>query len=174
MTRITAIALSLICLVPVSTTLAVDSITETEKIVPAGVGGNDSAGWSIAMDGELIAIGSPRDNNANGGDAGSVTVLDADGNEYLLIASDGQNYENFGYSVDVSGELLITGAPLHPIQTREGAAYIFRRYADGSWVEGAHLVAPNGHWSDFFGCSVAISATTAVARASPSAFEDPS
>ena len=157
MNTFTAITLSLTCLASIDSALAFDSITETEKVVPSGGVSNDSAGWSIAMDGDLMAIGSPKDNTSDGGgDAGSVTVIDAAGNEHLLTASNAGIYENLGYSVDVRGNLLIAGAPLHPIATREGAAYIYRRNNNGNWVEEAQLVAPNGQWSDFFGCSVSL------------------
>ncbi len=175
MNTFTAITLSLTCLASIDSALAFDSITETEKVVPTGGMSNDSAGWSIAMDGDLMAIGSPKDNTSDGGgDAGSVTVIDAAGNEHLLTASNAGIYENLGYSVDVRGNLLIAGAPLHPIATREGAAYIYRRNNNGNWVEEAQLVAPNGQWSDFFGCSVAISDTTAVVGAYLSDIEGPS
>ena len=170
-----AITLSMSCCLSTGAAFAVDSMTETEKIVPSSGVSNDSAGWSVAMDADVIAIGSPKDNTPDGGgDAGSVTVFDAVGNEQLLTASNAGIYENLGYSVDVKGNLLITGAPLHPITTREGAAYIFRRSNDGTWVEEAQLVAPGGQWSDFFGCSVAISGTTAVVGAYLSDVEGPS
>ena len=49
MRTFTAISLTLTCLSSVGTALAVDSITETEKVVPTGGVSNDSAGWSVAM-----------------------------------------------------------------------------------------------------------------------------
>ena len=175
MKRSTAAAISAFLLVIPGSTLALaDSVDETEKVVPSGTVSNDTAGWSVSMDGDTMAIGSPYDNTSNGGDSGSVTIIDGDGVEHLLTASNGGIFDFLGYSVDLSGDLVIAGAPIHPIATREGAAYIFRRMGDGTWVQEAELVAPNGQWTDFFGSSVAISGTTAVVGAFLSDVEGPS
>jgi MYXO-CTERM domain-containing protein len=45
-----------------------------------------------------------------------------------LTASDGKASDEFGYSVAVSGDKVVVGAPLADIsdQTEQGAAYVFQ------------------------------------------------
>lgn len=169
MTRLTEITLSLACLTCTSGALA--SITETAKLVPAGTIPDDSTGWSTAASGDWIALGSPYDNPSGvGGNAGSVVLYtnQASGDfqeSQLLTASNGGGWEHFGMSVRMAGDLLITGAPQHPLETREGAAYIFRLGGDGVWTEEAILQADNGLWGDFFGHAVDIDGDTAIVGA---------
>lgn len=164
MKRSTACAsCALIALAASSPVLAGASITESEILLPTGTVGDDSFGWSAAMDGEDIAIGAPLA-NIIGANNGSVTVLNGSGAQVLSPADTG-GFDYFGYSVDIKGDLLIAGSTLHPIATREGAAYIFRRDASGIWNEEAKLVAPDGMWQDSFGCAVAIDGDTAVVGA---------
>ncbi|MCS6972805.1 MAG: FG-GAP repeat protein, partial [Leptospiraceae bacterium] len=48
--------------------------------------------------------------------------------------------------------------------TNAGAVYVFKRAANGNWIQDAYLKASNAEMNDYFGSSVAISgATVAVA-----------
>ena len=131
-------------------------------MLPTGFVGDDSYGWSAAMDGNDIAIGAPLA-NVIGANNGSVTVTNGNDVQVLSPANTGA-FDNFGYSVDIKGDLLIAGSTIHPLATREGAAYIFRRNG-GVWVEEAMLLAPDGMYQDSFGCAVAIDGDTAVVGA---------
>ena len=153
---------ALIALVGGSPALAGSAISESEILLPTGNVGDDSYGWSAAMDGDDIAIGAPLA-NVIGANNGSVTVTNGNDVQVLSPANTGA-FDNFGYSVDISGDLLIAGSTIHPLATREGAAYIFRRNA-GIWVEEAMLLAPDGMYQDSFGCAVAIDGDTAVVGA---------
>lgn len=83
-----------------------------------------------------------------------------------LFANDGQDYDWFGYSVSVAGNLAIVGAPFASgSQYESGAAYIFRRDGSGAWSQDARLVAPDGVQDDSFGASVAIFGDTAIVGA---------
>ena len=169
MTRFTLITLSLACTVCGTSTLA--SITETSKLVPSGTTPDDSIGWATAASENWIALGAPYDNPSGvGGNAGSVALYsNLDTGEFteaqVLTASNGGGWEHFGMSVRMDGDLLIAGAPQHPIESREGAAYVFRLGSDGTWTEEAMLQADNGAWGDFFGHSVDIDGDTAVVGA---------
>jgi hypothetical protein len=50
-----------------------------------------------------------------------------------LVPEDNPAYNFFGYSVAISGEIAAGGAPGYNFIT--GAAYIFERQVDGSWLE---------------------------------------
>tara|TARA_Y100000589_G_scaffold156383_2_gene148942 strand:+ start:9010 stop:10386 length:1377 start_codon:yes stop_codon:yes gene_type:complete len=154
---------ALIALAGTSLAFAGSGIPESQILLPTGNVGDDSYGWSAAMDGDDIAIGAPLD-NVIGANNGSVTVINGSDVQVLSPANTGA-FDYFGYSVDISGDVLIAGSTIHPIATREGAAYIYRRDADGTWIEEAMLVAPDGMYQDSFGCAVAIDGDTAVVGA---------
>jgi FG-GAP repeat len=71
--------------------------------------------------------------------------------------------ESFGYSVAVSGETLVVGAPA--ISGGVGnAAYVFTR-RQGGWVQVAELTQSDAETSDLFGLSVAIDGEAIVVGA---------
>ncbi len=85
-----------------------------------------------------------------------------------LKASNTQSYDEFGYSVAVSGNTAVVGARYEDgagnAATDSGAAYVFVR--DGSsWSPQAYLKALNTEANDYFGVSVAISGDTIVVGA---------
>ncbi len=79
-----------------------------------------------------------------------------------LTASDGADFDRFGYSVAVSGSTAVVGAPYHVAW--QGAAYVFVE-SGGTWSQQAELTASDGVELDYFGYSVAISGGTAVVGA---------
>ena len=82
-----------------------------------------------------------------------------------LTAADGAAGDNFGWSVAVSGNTAVVGAPAYYAEpARQGAAYVFVEI-DGAWSQQAELTAPDGLWSNKFGSSVAISGSTVVVGA---------
>jgi hypothetical protein len=83
----------------------------------------------------------------------------AESSESKLIASDGADYDTFGESVEINGDLAIIGSPGH--QDYSGAAYIFRRNGN-VWQEEAKLLANDGSAYDYFGTAVSISGDLAV------------
>lgn len=83
----------------------------------------------------------------------------------------GQRYDSdhlFGFSVAVSGDTLVAGAPLESgsgagvnppvggVSAASGAAYVFVR-SNGSWSQQAYLKAPQPGAGDQFGRAVAVS-----------------
>jgi hypothetical protein len=74
-----------------------------------------------------------------------------------------------GYSVAISGNYVVAGAPLHAsiFYEYQGAAYVFVKPADG-WVNSTQkieLIATDGRGGDELGWSIAMSGKTAVAGA---------
>ena len=84
-----------------------------------------------------------------------------------LTASDGAAHDNFGYSIAISGDTALVGAPFHTVgvAVHQGAAYVFTR-SNGSWIQQAQLTANDGAANDTFGVSVALSGNTALVAAS--------
>ena len=83
-----------------------------------------------------------------------------------LAASDGAAVDQLGYSVAVSGNTVVVGAPFDDVRADadQGSAYVFVE-AGGGWASGtepAKLTASDGAAGDQFGSSVAVSGDTVV------------
>ena len=88
--------------------------------------------------------------------------------ELKMVAENGMQADNFGWSVAIDGDITIVGAPRQDYNGfNSGLAYVFERQADGSWLEAAILDPSNGGGSDseWYGFSVAVSTGTAVVGA---------
>jgi len=141
--------------------------TPRKVVAPDGVA-NDKFGTSVSVDGNYAIVGSPFDTNtaSNSGSAYIFTYPFTD-QPVKLIASDGAARDVFGYSVSISGDYAIVGAPtILGVGSGPGAAYIFQRQGS-AWVEVEILVPPPGDGAegDLFGYSVAISGDHAIVGA---------
>ena len=96
-------------------------------------------------------------------------VIDPFVQQAKLTSSDGAGGDRFGYSVAISGDTAVVGAPFATVGSNQaqGAAYVFVMPKTG-WATGtetAKLTASDGASGDEFGWSVAISSDTAVVGA---------
>ncbi|NBO65246.1 MAG: hypothetical protein EBU88_10465 [Acidobacteria bacterium] len=153
----------------------------------------DFFGYSVTISGETVVVGAPYESsNAIGvnGDqlnnlasySGAAYVFVRNGltwtQQAYLKASNTQSREDcFGWSVGISGETIVVGAPQEsrnisgvngnvqgntPLwASSSGAAYIFVRNGS-NWIQQAYLKASNTRAGDKFGTSVAISGETVV------------
>jgi len=130
----------------------------------------DGFGHSVSISGDTVAISAVLDDDL-GDSSGSAYLFDrpesgwTDMTETVkLTASDGAAGEYFGWSVSISGDTLIVGAPVHP---GGGAAYLFERDEEGptNWGQVAKLSASDGAAISWFGRTVAISGGTVVVGA---------
>ena len=154
-----------------STWLEEEKLTATND----GSGTLERFGRSVAISGDTAVVGAPGDSDA-GPDAGSAYVFKFDGSEWVqeakLTASDAAASDEFGYSVAVSGDTVVVGAPFSSYaEPNSGAAYVFN--FDGSeWVqEEPKLTAVGAMPDDEFGYSVATNGTTLLVGAPFSAIE---
>ncbi|MBN1795656.1 MAG: FG-GAP repeat protein, partial [Sedimentisphaerales bacterium] len=86
----------------------------------------------------------------------------ADCQRAKLLASDGEEADLFGDSVDISGDTAVIGAyGDNDNGSNSGSAYIFC-FNDSSWLQQAKLLTYDGAGYDYFGYFVAISGDTAV------------
>lgn len=149
----------------------------------------DLFGRSVALDGDLLAIGATgEDSAANGidgiqsdnsaGSAGAVYAFHRDAPDdwrqsAYLKASNSESGDEFGGAVSVDGSFVLVGARLEDSRatgvdgvqsdngaSAAGAAYLFERDDAGDWRQVAYLKASNPESFDEFGVSVAISGTT--------------
>jgi hypothetical protein len=85
-------------------------------------------------------------------------ILMSNFKEQKLFASDGVQSDQFGYSVSVSGDYAIAGAPF---TGGAGAAYIYKKNRD-KWELAQKITADDCEAGDNFGCSVTISGDYAL------------
>jgi len=128
---------------------------------------NDNLGWSVAIEGNVAAVGVPDDGHTQfeTTEPGQVYLWFRSGtwpvNENQRIrSSDGQDIDEFGWAVALEGDKLIVGAPYDDNGNGNdaGAIYIFEK--SGSWptTETQKVVASDGTADDHFGYSVDIDA----------------
>jgi hypothetical protein len=104
-------------------------------------------------------------------------TIDPVAQQAYLKASNTGGSDGFGYSVAVSGDTVVVGAPYEESAatgvngdesnnsaSQSGAAYVFVRNGR-TWTQHAYLKASNAERGDWFGCSVAVSGDTVVVGA---------
>ena len=141
------------------------AINEQKLTASDGTFGNEF-GYSVAASGSTFVVGARADTIGANLRQGSAYVFNRQSGGFVetqkLTASDGSAFDNFGYSVAISGSTIVVGAI--SANSRHGAAYVFNRQGE-SWVETQKLTASDGATDDLFGWSVAISGSTVVVGA---------
>jgi len=148
--------------------------TEDQKLTASDDAAGDRFGISVAISGDTLVVGAPFDDD-NGTNSGSAYVFtrnqggaDNWGQLSKLTPSDGAVYDEFGYSVAISGDTVVVGAYRDDDNGLDsGSAYVFARNQGGSdnWGQLTKLTPSDGAASDWFGTSVAISGDTIVVGA---------
>jgi len=114
-------------------------------------------GHSVALRGGVAAVGSPKGNHAGVG-SGRVHLFElaSGAPAQLLVGSEAQADELFGWQVALEGSTLAVGAPGNATQGPwSGATYLFER-ARGGWVERGLLRPDDVGPSAFFGCALSL------------------
>lgn len=126
-------------------------------------------GSSIALSGDMLAVGAPG-NTQGGMTCGAVYLFAQEGVSWQKITqvfpTDCQNDGKFGRAVALSEDILVVGAGGGTqLEPQVGAAYVFERQADHSWIQVAKLQPSDGEPGDAFGFSVAVYEQTIVVGA---------
>ena len=140
-----------------------------------GVGG-DTYGSSVSISGDVAIVGVPADDTAVGSWVGSAFVYRLSGSSWIeeahLFAPNGAAFDTFGYSVSVSGNVAVVGAPRDDVLGLDaGSAYVY--LFDGTdWILNTQLFASDGEGGstplrgDRFGWSVSASTNVVIIGAS--------
>ncbi|MDQ3037768.1 MAG: FG-GAP repeat protein, partial [Myxococcota bacterium] len=138
---------------------------ERATLVPPMVSPGDDAGESVALSGDTIVIGSPRDNDPVYSAAGAVDVfrrVAAGWTHEARIANPDATVSNelFGRSVAIVGDVMVVGAPGDRTGGTFGAggAYVYRRTGT-VWASEGTLLWSRLSSNDNFGFSVATDGT---------------
>jgi hypothetical protein len=128
---------------------------------------NDNFGFAVTLSNDTAVIGSPADDLNGNSDQGSAYVFVRSGTAWSqqqkLTAINGASNDQFGYSVALSGNTAVIGAPLDDVSANinQGSAYVFVR-SGTAWSQQQQITAINGAATDQFGSSVTIHNDMAV------------
>jgi hypothetical protein len=173
--------------------LTIDPLAQQAYLKASNTEEGDRFGWSVAVSSNTVVVASVADDSSSTGvngdgadnsaeDSGAVYVFVRgpggiwSQQAYLKAANSGAS-DFFGWSVAISGDIVVVGAPGEDSAATgfngnsaddsaidSGAAYVFVR-CDGVWSQHAYLKASNTDEGDEFGSSVAISGDTVVVGA---------
>ena len=127
--------------------------TKQQKLTASDGAAADFFGFSVAISGDTVVAGAYQDSDA-GNSSGSAYVFTRSGGAWTeqqnLTASDAAAFDNFGYSVAISGDSVVAGARNDEDKgSNSGSAYVFTR-SGGAWSEQAKLTASDGASGDSF------------------------
>ena len=155
---------------------------EVQKIVASDRDVHDKFGWSVSIELDYAIVGAIWENsgianNGSGGHEGAVYVFKRQSignwNEIQKIKhSDVEWMDHFGYSVSLSGDYFVAGAPKNPNDnfgsnhiSASGGAYIFKKNSFGTFIQTQKIVASDRSLDDNFGEQVEISGNNLVVGA---------
>lgn len=141
--------------------------SQEAKLMGSLTTANDRMGWSVAIDGDTAAVGAPSDDVGAVSNAGAVYVFTRSGvawsQQGRLVASDPQDSDELGTSVDLSGNTVVSGAEgvdtVAESNVDSGAVYVFGRSAN-IWTQSSRLRSPVPAQGNYFGRSVSIDGGT--------------
>ena len=148
---------------------------EVKKLTASDAADGDYFGTSVSISGGTAVVGAPYE-DSGGTDSGAAYIFYRDqggddnwGQEAKLTASDAADGDLLGWSVAISSNYAVVGAPYYEDSggTDSGAAYVFFRNegGDNNWGQVAKLTASDAADGDHFGISVAISGDFVVVGA---------
>ncbi len=144
--------------------------SQQQKLLAADAAEGDGFGESVAISGETIVVGARFDSGAAGLFQGSAYIFARSvgvwSQQQKLEASDPAEFDQFGFSVAISGETVVVGTPFDSgaAGSDQGSVYVFVR-SGVVWSQQQKLEAADAAAGDFFGRSVAISGETIVVGA---------
>ena len=151
---------------------SVTPFVDEQKITESDGGILDQFGFSVSVDGNTLVVGAHYDDD-RGTDSGSVYVYRRSSATEPLVfqqkitASDGAEYDRFGFSVSVSGNTLVVGAYIDDDNGQNsGSVYVYTRpSADESFGNEQKITASDGVAFDLFGQSLSVDGDTLVVGA---------
>lgn len=153
-----------------------DTWTQQAKLSTNDVRWGAELGYSVAIDGDTVAVSAPGEHLGDINVAGVVYLFTRDGDAWTIgprLAGSGvTDFGNFGWSVSLDDGTLLVGAPNTTARGvfRQGAAYVFTDDG-GGWAERATLLPSDPGPELAFGTSVDVDGGTAVVGASGPGFD---
>lgn len=129
--------------------------TMLHKLLPPDGAANYYFGYSIAIDGGIIAVGANYDGE-NGFRSGAAYLYNASNGALItkILAPDGANFDEFGTSIDIKDGIVAVGAVGDSdVAAASGSVYLFNA-ADASFIRKVNPTDPGT--ADRFGVSISI------------------
>jgi hypothetical protein len=161
---------------------------QAAKITASGPMAGDEFGWTLALAGDTLVVGSPGDDAVCPADpdcdSGAAYVYERDlggagawGEALKIAATDAAAGDYFGFAVALAGDSLVVGAPSTDTacpadpDCDSGSAYVFERDfgGAGAWGERTRIDPDGAGAGDYAAYAVAIDADT-IALGAP--FDD--
>jgi hypothetical protein len=145
---------------------------EVAKLTASDAAAGDAFGFSVALSGDVVAVGA-NDSGAAGALSGAVYLYERDlggpdawGERKRILGSDTKAGDQFGWSVSLSGDVLVVGALMASTNTT-GAAYVFERDLGGpdNWGQRKKLLASDAAQDDRFGRAVSVDGDSVLVTA---------
>jgi hypothetical protein len=146
------------------------SWSQQAKLTASDRATNDYFGnTGIGISGDTVAVGARVKPYSGYVYKGAAYVFTRSGTSWSqqakLLASDAQNGDFFGSSIDITGDTIIVGAEGEDTgASGAGAAYIFTR-SGTSWTQAKKIQASDAGADDYFGNFVGISGNTVLVTA---------
>ena len=116
------------------------SLTEVKKLTASDAEAGDFFGYGVALSGDTIIVGAYQGAAPAAASAtGAAYVYERNqggannwGEVKRLTSSDADALDFFGFSVALSGDIAVVGAPEEGAMQQAGAAYVFQRNQGGA------------------------------------------
>ena len=131
---------------------------------------SDEFGYAVALDGERALIGALAATGTEEEDAGAAYIFERSDGDWVqvdkLMAEDGQEGSDFGYSVALEGDTALVGAPRTDAYGFDsiGLAYLFTKNGN-TWNQEAILFATTPGNNNLYGSAVALDGDLALVGA---------
>jgi len=141
-----------------------------QKLTAPDGAANDSFGSAVSLSGESALVGAAFKTIGGSPAQGSAYVFVRTGTTWSfqqqLTDADGAYSDLLGFSVSLSGDTALAGAPLDGVgaASSQGSVSVFTRTGT-TWSFQQKLIAADGSASDFFGYAVTVSGETVLAGA---------
>ncbi len=138
-----------------------------QHLIPSDAEFLDDFGDAIDIEDNIAAIAAPA-NNVSGALSGAVYLFDITTGAELskFFASDGESVDQFGFSIDIDGDLALVGARWDDDSAPNGgAAYLFDISDPANPVELSKVFSSMGDQNDYFGYELALSGNVAAVGA---------
>jgi hypothetical protein len=158
-----------------STLVNGQTFTEIIKVIAGDREEQDRFGWSVAISGNYAIVGAYGDDfGASDPNMGSAYIFEKTGIAdwtfvQKIFNSDQDDYDRFGWSVAIDGDIAVIGAYAEDHDVSDGAplssagsVYVFERDGGGVWNQTQKIVPSDREAGDEFGWSVAISGSTLI------------
>ncbi|MDY0042297.1 MAG: FG-GAP repeat protein, partial [Desulforhabdus sp.] len=133
---------------------------EQIRLAPDELNPGAEYGRSVAMDGDLVAVGAGNADTETLPNAGAVYLYRRHGQAYIpdaiLEAPDPSDDAEFGRAVAIQGNRIFVGARFAEVGgLRVGAVYVYRKY-NKSWNFEQKIISPVPEAEDNFGRALAV------------------